>query len=104
MGVNSISSSWWVQFKNEGFVSIFAKLLFLLLIYGLLLVLIFEKEGGGTNWIFAQFPILGVVRDISFVGLYIFWLVTLWIGFKFGKQAGMARGAARERNRMGVPF
>lgn len=104
MTVNSISSSWWNNVKDEGFVSILGKLLFLLLVYGLLLVLILEKEGGGMDWIFAQFPILELVRDVSPVGLYIFWLVSLWIGFKFGKQAGMNRGAVKERNRMGIPF
>ena len=108
MTVNVISSSWWNQVKEEGFVSILGKLLFLILVYGLLLLLILEKEGGRINMIFAQFPILEVVRDVSHVGLYIFWLVSLWIGFKFGKHVGMtrgaARGAARERNRMGIPF
>ena len=104
MTVNSISPSWWDQVKEEGFVSILGKLLFLILVYGLLLVLILEKEGGGIDWIFAQFPILEVVRDVSPVGLYIFWLLSLWTGFKFGKQVGMTRGAARERNRVGIPF
>lgn len=101
---NGISSSWWEQVKGEGFVSILGKLFFVILIYGLLLFVILEKEGGGTNWLFAQFPILEVLRDVSFVGLYIFWLLSLWIGFKFGKHVGVVRGAARERNRMGIPF
>lgn len=96
--------SLWNQVKEEGFVSIMGKLLFLILVYAFLLVLILEKEGGGINWIFAQFPILEVVRDVSPVGLYVFWLVSLWIGFKFGKQVGMTRGASRERNRIGIPF
>lgn len=104
MPVNGISKSWWNQVKDEGFVSILGKLLFLILIYGLLLVLILEKEGGGLDPIFARFPILEVVRGVSPVGLYIFWLFTLWIGFKFGKQVGMTRGAVRERNRMGIPY
>jgi hypothetical protein len=104
MTVNVISSSLWDQVKKEGFVSILGKLLFLILVYGLLLLLILEKEGGGIDWIFAQFPILEVVRDVSHVGFYIFWLLSLWIGFKFGKHVGMTRGAARERNRMGIPF
>lgn len=104
MTANGVSASWWNQVKAEGFASILGKLLFLILIYGLLLVLILEKEGGGIDWIFATIPILEMVRDVSPVGLYIFWLLSLWIGFKFGKHAGMTRGAARERNRMGIPF
>lgn len=104
MAANSITSSWWEHTKEEGLISILGKLLFLILIYGLVLLLILEKEGGGIDWIYAQVPILEVVRDVSFVGLYIFWLLSLWIAFKFGKQAGLTRGAARERNRMGVPF
>ena len=90
--------------KEEGFISILGKLLFLILVYGLLLLLILEKEGGGIDWIFAQFPILEVVRDVSHVGLYVFWLVSLWIAFKFGKHVGITRGAVKERNRMGIPF
>lgn len=104
MTVNVISSSWWDHVKEEGFVSILGKLLFLILVYGLLLLLILEIEGGGINWIFVQIPILEVVRDVSHVGLYIFWLLSLWIGFKFGKHVGMTRGAVKERNRMGIPF
>jgi hypothetical protein len=38
------------------------------------------------------------------IGLYIFWLVTLWLGFKIGKQAGMRGVASRERKRLGIPF
>jgi hypothetical protein len=104
MTVNVISSSLWDQVKKEGFVSILGKLLFLILVYGLLLLLILEKEGGGIDWIIAQFPIIDLVRGVSPVGLYIFWLLSLWIGFKFGKQVGMARGAVKERNRIGIPF
>lgn len=104
MPVNGISKSWWNQVKDEGFVSILGKLLFLILIYGLLFVLVLEKEGGGLDWIFARFPILEVVRGVSPVGLYIFWLLSLWVGFKFGKQVSMKRGAVRERNRIGIPF
>jgi hypothetical protein len=104
MTANGISQTWWDQVREEGFVSILGKLLFLVLVYGLLLVLILEIEGGGIDWIFAQIPILEVVRDVSHVGLYVFWLVSLWIGFKFGKHVGMTRGAARERNRIGIPF
>lgn len=104
MAVNGIAQSWWDQVKNEGFVSILAKILFMILVYGLLFILILEKEGGGVDWIFAQFPILDAVRGVSPVGLYIFWLLSLWVGFKFGKQVGMTRGAVRERNRIGIPF
>jgi hypothetical protein len=104
MTVNGIAQSWWDQVKGEGFVSIFAKILFMILVYGLLFILILEKEGGGIDWIIAQFPIIDLVRGVSPVGLYIFWLLSLWIGFKFGKQVGMARGAVKERNRIGIPF
>lgn len=104
MAVNGIAQSWWDQVKDEGFVSILAKIFFMILVYGLLFILILEKEGGGVDWIFAQFPILDVVRGVSPVGLYIFWLLSLWVGFKFGKQVGMTRGAVRERNRIGIPF
>lgn len=104
MKVKIISQSWWDQIKDEGFVSIFGKLLFMILIYGLFFVLILEKEGGGLNWIFVKFPILEMARSVSPIGLYVFWLLSIWIGFKFGKQAGMTRGAARERNRIGIPF
>lgn len=65
MPVNGISKSLWNQVKDEGFVSILGKLLFLILIYGLLFVLVLEKEGGGLDWIFARFPILEVVRGVS---------------------------------------
>ena len=104
MTVNGIAQSWWDQVKDEGFVSILAKLLFMILVYGLLFVLILEKEGGGVDWIFAQFPILDVVRGVSPVGLYILWLISLWLGFKFGKQVGIKKGAVMERNRIGIPF
>jgi hypothetical protein len=98
-----ISPSLWKKVKEESFVSILGKLLFLILVYGLLLLLALEKKGGGVEWIFARFPILKVV-DVSPVGLYIIWLVSLWLGFKIGKQVGMKRGAAKERKRLGIPF
>lgn len=104
MSVNSVASYWWEQVKEEGSFSILAQLLFLILVYGLLIVLIIESEGGGTDWIFARFPIFDAVRDASFVEIYVFWLVSLWIGFKFGKQAGMAKGAVKERKRIGIPL
>lgn len=104
MASDSISRSWWDQVKEEGFVSILGKVVFLMLVYGLLLLSILEIEGGGIDWIFARVPILEVFREVSHVGLYIFWLVSLWVGFKIGKHAGMMKGAARERNRMGIPF
>jgi hypothetical protein len=94
----------WDLVKHEGFFSILGKLLFLILVYGLLLVLVLETEGRGIKWIFAQFPFLEVARDVSPVGLYIFWLVSLWLGFKFGKQVGIKKGAVIERKRIGMPF
>jgi hypothetical protein len=69
MTVNGISSSWWDQMKEEGFVSTLGTFLFLILVYGLLLLLILEKEGDGINWISAQIPFLEVARDVSHVGL-----------------------------------
>lgn len=103
MKAKGTSPSLWKKMKEEGFVSILGKLLFLILVCGLLLLLILEKTGGGIEWIFARFPILNVV-DVSPVGLYILWLVSLWLVFKIGKQVGMKRGAARERKRLGIPF
>ncbi len=99
-----IFPSLWKKDKEEGFVSILVKLLFLILVCGLIFLLIIVKAGGGIEWIFARFPILKVVSDVSPVGLYIFWLVSLWLGFKIGKQVGMKRGAARERKKLGIPF
>jgi len=93
----------WKRVKDESFVSILGKLLFLILVSGLLLLLVLERTGGGIEWIFARFPILKVV-DVSPVGLYIVWLVSLCLGFKLGKQVGMKRGAARERKRLGIPL
>jgi hypothetical protein len=99
-----IFPSLWKKDKEEGFVSILGKLLFLILACGLLLLLLLEKAGGGIAWILTRFPILKVVRDVSPVDLYIFWLVTLWLGYKIGKQVGMRGVAARERKRLGIPF
>lgn len=96
--------SLWEKDKKEGFVSILIKLLFLILLCGLSFLLIIVKAEGGIEWIFTRFPILKVVRDVSPVGFYIFWLISLWLGFKIGKQVGMKRGAARERKRLGIPF
>ena len=93
----------WKEVKEEGFVSILGKLLFLILACGLLLLFVLEKTGDGIEWIFARFPILKVV-DVSPVGLYVLWLVSLWLVFKIGKQVGMKRGAARERKRLGIPL
>jgi hypothetical protein len=45
-----------------------------------------------------------VVGDVTPVGLYIFWLVSLWLGFIIGKQVGMKRAASRERKKLGIPF
>ena len=97
------SPSLWKRVKDESFVSILGKLLFLIMVSGLLLLLVLERTGGGIEWIFARFPILKVV-DVSPVGLYIVWLVSLWLGFKLGKQVGMKRGAAKERKRLGIPL
>lgn len=104
MKVKGNSPSSWKRLKEEGFVSILGKLLFLILVCGLLFLFVLEKAGGGVEWILARFPILKVVRDVSPVGLYIFWLVSLWLAFEIGKKAGMKRGALRERNRLGIPF
>ena len=104
MKEKGIFPSLWKKDKEEGFVSILGKLIFLLLVYGLLFLLILEKAGGGIEWISARFPILKMVRDVSPIDLYIFWLVTLWLGFKIGKRAGMRGVAARERKRLGIPF
>ncbi len=98
-----ISPSWWKKVTEKDFVSALGKLLFLILLCGLLLLLMLEKTGGGIEWIFARFPILKVV-EVSPVGLYVLWLVSLWLGFMLGKRAGMKRGAARERKRLGIPF
>lgn len=97
------SGSLWRR-KDEGFLSLFAKLLFLILVYGLVALLVLERTGGEVEWVFARFPILNVVREVSQVGLYMLWLFSLWLGFKIGKQVGLKRGAARERNRLGIPF
>lgn len=97
------SGSWWRR-KDEGFLSIFAKLLYLILVYGLVVLLVLDKTAGGTKWIFAQFPTLKAVRGVSRVNVYFFWLVSLWIGFLIGKRVGLKRGASRERKRLGIPF
>lgn len=98
-----IYPSLWKKVNEEGFVSILGKLLFLILVCGLLLLLFLERAGGGIEWILARFPILEVIT-VSPVGLYIVWLVSLWIGYKIGKRVGMKRGAATERKRLGIPF
>jgi hypothetical protein len=98
-----ISPSLWKKVKEESFVSILGKILFLILVYGLLLLLVLEKKGGGIEWIFSRFPILKEV-EVSPVGLYIIWLVSLWLGFRIGKHGGMKKGAARERKRLGIPL
>jgi hypothetical protein len=90
--------------KGEGFISVVGKLLFLILLYGLAFLLILEKTGIGTEWIFDRSPILQTAREVSPVGLYSFWLVSLWLGFKIGKRTGLKRGASRERQKLGIPF
>ena len=104
MAVYGRGQYWWDLVKHEGFFSILGKLLFLIFVYGFLLVLVIEAEGRGIKWIFAHFPFLEVVRDVSPVGLYIFWLISLWLGFKFGKQVGIKKGVVMERKRLGMPF
>jgi hypothetical protein len=94
----------WKKVKEEGFFSVLGKLLFLILLCGLLFILDPGRARGGMEWIFAQFPILRVAYDVTPVGLYIFWLVSLWLGFNIGKQAGMKRAASRERKKLGIPF
>jgi hypothetical protein len=97
------SPSMWKSVKDESFVSIVGKLLFLILVSGLLLLLILERTGGGIEWIFDRIPILKVV-DLSPIGLYVLWLASLWIGFIIGKQVGLKKGAVKERQRLGIPL
>jgi hypothetical protein len=97
------SPSLWKKVKEESFVSLLGKILFLILVYGLLLLLVLEKKGGGIEWIIARIPILKEV-EVSPVGLYVVWLVSLWLGFRIGKQVGMKKGASRERKRLGIPL
>jgi hypothetical protein len=99
-----IFRSLWKKDREEGFFSTLGKLLFLILTSVLLFLLVLERAGSGIEWIVARFPFLKMARDISPVDLYMFWLVTLWLGFKIGKQAGMRGVAARERKRLGIPF
>ena len=95
----------WKKDKEEGVVSILYKLLFLTLVFGLVLLLLLEKAGGGMGWVFARFPILKeVVEGVSPVYLYLFWLISLWLGFKIGKHVGMKRGAVNERRKLGIAF
>ena len=94
----------WKKVKEEGFFSILGKLLFLILLCGLLFILDPERARRGIGWILAQFPILNVVGYVTPVGLYIFWLASLWLGFNIGKQVGMKRAASRERKKLGIPF
>ncbi len=97
------SPSLWKKVKEASFASILGKLLFLILVSGLLFLLVLEKEGDGMGWIFARFPILKSV-EVSPVGLYAIWLVSLWLGFRLGKRVGMKRGADKERKKLGLPF
>lgn len=98
-------ASLWKKDKEEGVVSILYKLLFLFLVLGLVLLFVLEKAGGGMGWAFARFPILNkLAEEASPVGLYLFWLTSLWLGFKMGKHVGMKRGAVNERRRLGIAF
>lgn len=97
------SPSLWKKVNESSFASIMGKLLFLILVSGLLVLLVLEKRGGGMEWIFARFPILRDV-EVSPVGLYVIWLVSLWLGFRLGKRVGMKRGADKERKNLGLPF
>lgn len=90
--------------KAEGFLPTLGKVLFLMLLCGLLLQLILVQAGIGTEWIFERFPILNAVRDVLPDVLYIFWPLSVWLGFKIGKHAGMKKGALREREKLGIPF
>jgi hypothetical protein len=103
MNGKGTSPSFWKKVKEESFVAILGKLLFLILVSALLLLLVLERTGSGIEWIFARFPILKVV-DVSPVSLYVIWLVSLWIGFKLGKHVGMKKGALKERRRLGIPL
>ena len=98
------SPSWWNGVKEEGFVSVFGKLLFLILLCGLAFLLALEKIDGGKEWLLSRFPILRMGGELTPVHLYIFWLFSLWFGFKIGKRAGVKGGAKKERNRLGIPF
>jgi hypothetical protein len=104
MKTKGTSPSLWKKVKEEGFFSFLGKLLFFILLCGLLFLSDPERAGRGIEWIFVQFPILKVVGDVTPVGLYIFWLVSLWLGFKIGKQVGLKRAASRERKKLGIPF
>lgn len=98
-----ISPSIWKRIKEESFISILGKLLFLVLVWCLVFLLVLERTEGGIDWILTRFPILKMV-DISPVGLYIIWLVSLWLVYKIGKHVGMKRGAVKERKRLGIPL
>ena len=80
------------------------KLLFLLLVSALLLLLVLERAGVGTEQILARFPVLKGVANVSLVEAYIFWLASVWLGFEIGNQVGVRKGAARERKKLGIPF
>ena len=98
-------ASMWRRDKEEGFASILYKLLFLILVLGLVLRMGFEKAGGGMGWVLDRFPVLEhLVEYISPDVLYFFWLVSIWVGFRIGKRVGMKRGAVDERRRLGIAF
>ena len=98
------SKSSWKKVKEDGFFSFLGKLLFFILLCGLLFISDPERAGRGMEWILVRFPILKVVGEVTPAGLYVFWLVSLWLGFKIGKQAGLKKAASRERKKLGIPF
>ncbi len=102
---DGLVASLWKRDKEEGFASILYKLLFLVLVFGLVLLMALERAGGGLVWVRGRLPILeDLVEYISPDVLYFLWLVSIWLGFKVGKHVGMKRGAVNERRRLGIAF
>jgi hypothetical protein len=99
-----VFASLWKRDRQEGYGPILYKILFLLLVSGLLMLLLLERAGIGTERIVARFPALKGVANVSVVEAYLFWLASVWLGFEIGKQVGVRKGAARERKKLGIPF
>ena len=98
-------ASMWKRDKEEGIASILCKLLFLILAFGLVLLMALEKAGVGTGWVLDRFPILKYVAEyVSPDVVYLLWLASIWLGFRIGKHIGMKRGAINERRRLGIAF